>query len=41
METPQCAKKNWLERGIQEAKKRSLYVTDEVSLLELIGKKSH
>ena len=39
METPQCAKKNWLERGIQEAQKRSLHVTDEVSLLELIGKK--
>ncbi|MDA8775328.1 2-C-methyl-D-erythritol 4-phosphate cytidylyltransferase [Opitutales bacterium] len=39
METPQVSRKDWLLEGIQLASKKKLQVTDEVSLLELIGKK--
>lgn len=39
METPQCAKKSWLDNGIKKALKNKVFATDEISLLELINKK--
>ena len=39
METPQVSRKDWLLEGIQLASKKKIQATDEVSLLELIGKK--
>jgi 2-C-methyl-D-erythritol 4-phosphate cytidylyltransferase len=39
METPQVAKKEWLVQGMTIALEKKLVITDEVSALELIGKK--
>ena len=39
METPQVSRKDWLLEGIQLASNKKIQATDEVSLLELIGKK--
>ncbi len=39
METPQVSRKDWLEHGMKLVKKEKVLTTDEVSVLELIGKK--
>ena len=39
METPQAAKKEWLLKGMKMAHEGNILTTDEVSVLELIGKK--
>mgnify|MGYP003955413803 CR=1 FL=1 len=39
METPQVSRKDWLEYGMKQVKKEKVLTTDEVSVLELIGKK--
>ena len=39
METPQVARKEWLVQGMTIALDKKLVITDEVSALELIGKK--
>jgi 2-C-methyl-D-erythritol 4-phosphate cytidylyltransferase len=39
METPQVSRKDWLDRGMKLVKKEKLLTTDEVSVLQLIGKK--
>ena len=39
METPQVSRKDWLEHGMKLVKKGKVLTTDEVSVLELIGKK--
>jgi 2-C-methyl-D-erythritol 4-phosphate cytidylyltransferase len=39
METPQVSRKDWLLEGIQLATQKKVKATDEISLLELLGKK--
>ena len=39
METPQVSRKDWLLEGIQLASQKKMKATDEISLLELLGKK--
>lgn len=37
MQTPQIVRRDWLERGLAEAKAKGFEVTDEIGLVELIG----
>ena len=39
METPQVARKEWLQQGMNVALEQDIFTTDEVSVLELIQKK--
>lgn len=39
METPQACRRDWLKEGIEITKKQNISTTDEVSVLESIGKK--
>lgn len=39
METPQVARRDWLEKGMKIALEKNFVVTDEVSVLELLEKK--
>ena len=40
METPQSAPRTWLEEGLQVAKERNIEITDEISLIELLRRKT-
>ncbi len=40
METPQSSRKDWLIEGLRIAKEKNLCMTDEISALEIIGKKT-
>lgn len=38
VQTPQAMRRDWLEKGLQEASRQGLTLTDDVSFIELIGK---
>ena len=40
METPQVTRKEWLDQGLRKAEELGLIVTDELSALELINRKT-
>ena len=39
METPQAARKDWLEDGLRKAEQQGIEVTDELSAIELTERK--
>lgn len=41
IQTPQVIKRAWLEEGMELALKQNVSVTDDLSLMELIGKPAH